>query len=91
MSGQTFSKGQWVWVTDSSEAVTVGVIDPDSGEQVFSEPGLYRALQDVAPVSDGGDPPNFGYHIPLPQLPDPDDVTDPTNYWMLMSAEGVCL
>ena len=76
-----------VWVAPDADVVVTGVTDPDTNLTVKSYPGVYRALQAVAPIA--GTPTK--YHIPLPYLPVPGDIDDPKNYWQLISPEANCL
>jgi hypothetical protein len=88
------SVGDWVWVSPTDTVVITGVTDPDTNLTVKSYPGAYLALQNVSPVPDPDhpdDPTKTKYHIPQPNLPVPNNLDDPKNYWLLISPQANCL
>lgn len=78
----------WVHVGAANEAVTAGTIDPDSGQQVFSAPGWYCSASSGVPIENVGG--NQAYHIPQVPLPDPNDIDDPKNYWVIFLPDVQC-
>ena len=91
---KTSAEEVWVWPTDT--IVTDGVTDPDSKVTVYAKPGLYRCLQNVAPVVNPvGLPAGTYYRIPQATLPSVKatgsyDLDDPLNYWLFIAGVNVC-
>lgn len=85
---QAYGGQTWVHVGASNPAVTDGTIDPDSGLQVYSTPGWYCSAPGGVPLAGTTDSP--AYHIPQIPLPDPVNVDDTTNYWVIFIADAQC-
>jgi|SRR6185437_4629779 len=82
---QSYKEQQLVYVQSTSSVATTGVTDPDSGVVVKSLPGIWVAVQDVAPLS------GPAYHIPHLPMPTPDDMDATNNYWAFVSPMDSCL
>lgn len=78
----------WVHVGADNDAVTAGTIDPVSGLQVYSSPGWYCSAPGGVPIAGTEESP--AYNIPQVPLPDPDDVDDPINFWVIYIADAQC-
>jgi hypothetical protein len=88
---KSYSFQQIVYVAPDDPMVTTGTVDPDTGLTVFAIPGLWVALQAVAPVvNPTGQPAGTYYHIPQIPYPVPNAPDDDLNYWWLVSADAQC-
>lgn len=87
---QPYGGQVWVHVSDTNTAATAGTTDPDSGLTVKSSPGWYCSVKGGVPIVKGTDGDPDQYHIPQMPLPNPDDVDDALNYWVIFIPESQC-
>ncbi len=83
---QPYAGSTWVHVGADNDAVTTGTLDPNSGLQVYSQPGWYCSCPGGVPLA----PDDGGYYIPQVPLPDPDTIADSTNFWIIFIADAQC-
>ena len=86
------SSAEEVYVKSTDPVCTNGVIDPQSKQLVYASPGVWRCLQNVAPVvNPSGLPAGTYYNIPQLPYPVDDDPNNPLNYWILIAPRAQCL
>ncbi len=79
---KSYKKGQFVVIRPTDSIVTAGATDYGTATNKKSIGGVWKATQDVAPVSvEGPDQ----YHVPRWPLPAADDPDNILTFWMLMS------
>jgi hypothetical protein len=81
----TYDDQQVVYVQSTSAAVTTGLLDAGSGIVEKSIPGLWVALQPVAPQT------GPSYYVPRLPMPTPDDMDAENNYWAFLSPMDTCV
>lgn len=81
----TYQDQQLVYVSPTSTVATTGLLDASTSAVEKSIPGIWVALQVVAPQS------GPSYYVPRLPMPVPGDMDSTDNYWVLVSQDAQCI